>query len=136
MRIIFLIILSFISIKVCAPPLIPTAIIIKPEPLKDKYEEIWNAVCFVESTNNPKAVNFEKNGYSIGIVQIRQIRVSDYNNRTGKSYTLKDCFDPDISKEIFMYYAHKIQDEERIIRRWNGSGPKTIEYYNKVIANM
>jgi Transglycosylase SLT domain len=88
-------------------------------PVIRPYEKVWKAVCMVESTNNSKAIN--KSSNATGIVQITPIRVKDYNQRTGKHYTIKDCFNPNISKEIFMFYAMKFNhtDIYRIASDWN-----------------
>ena len=97
-----------------------------------EYEKIWNAVIHVESRGNPMAYNPDEG--ATGIAQIRQIRVDDYNRRTGSNYLLEQMYDPDISKEIFMYYARLIgyENPEWIARRWNGSGRMTVIYWNKV----
>lgn len=100
------------------------------------YENIWRAVCLVESGNDPKAYNPKEN--AVGISQIRQIRINDYNKRTGKSYKLKDMYDPDKSKEVFLYYAVKIGEDnpEKIIKSWNGSGKQTYQYLAKVKKHL
>ena len=67
-----------------------------------------------------------------GIAQIRDIRIRDYNERTGKGYTLEDCLDSAISREVFMYYAEKIGDYEKAAKKWNGSGYMTEIYWEKV----
>ena len=99
------------------------------------YENIWNAVCTVESRNDPLAVGDKHlKIFSYGISQIRQIRLDDYYLRTGIRYTLEDCFNVSVSKEIFMYYAERIgpYNLDKIIRSWNGSGPKTYTYLKLV----
>ena len=102
-----------------------------PEPIRP-FESVFKAVCEVESNSNPLAYNPEEN--AVGIAQIRQIRVDDYNQRTGSNVQLDDCFNTEISKMIFMYYAERygfgrIDD---CIRSWNGSGSATYEYLKKV----
>jgi hypothetical protein len=89
-----------------------------------------------ESLGNPNAVNKLEQAY--GIAQIRQIRLDDYNMRTGKKYKLKDCFNQRISKEIFMYYAHRYShhDMSYIARKWNGSGKETYRYWKRVNARL
>jgi hypothetical protein len=86
----------------------------------------------VESGGNQWACNYEKGGFSVGIAQIRQCRIDDYNKLSGKNYLLDDAFNPAISKEIFIFYARRIGNEERLIKAWNGSGPKTEVYYRKI----
>lgn len=94
------------------------------------YEKIWKGVCEVESNSNPKAYN--KKEQATGIAQIRPIRLKDYNQRTGKHYTIKDCYKVEVSKEIFMYYAQKFKPHEhdKIATDWNKC--KTDSYWNKV----
>lgn len=95
------------------------------------YERLMRAVIQVESMGDTMAYNPLENAY--GPFQIRPIRLLDYNQRTGKKYTMKDCYSISVSREIFLYYARHIgSDYETIARRWNGSGEKTIEYWRKV----
>jgi hypothetical protein len=86
----------------------------------------------VESMGDTLAVNLSEKAY--GAFQIRPIRLQDYNQRTGKKYTTKDCFNFEISKEIFLYYAENISfpDYQSIARKWNGSGKMTLVYWRKV----
>jgi len=101
------------------------------------YDAIFEATAYVESRNNPNAVNRIEQAY--GIVQIRQIRLDDYFQRTGTRYYLTQMQDPIKAKEVFMYYAKQYPPEklEQICREWNG-GPKgmkyvgTKKYYEKV----
>ena len=86
----------------------------------------------VESGNDPCAYNHGE--MATGIYQIRPIRILDYNQRTGKNYKLSDCYDIQISKEIFLYYADKkhFTDLENIAKEWNGRGAKTVVYWEKI----
>jgi hypothetical protein len=93
------------------------------------YEPLMEAIFEVESSKNINAYNPHEQ--ATGGLQIRPIRLRDYNNRTGKHYTMKDMFNFDISKAIFMYYT-KGRSFEEVAKSWNGSGPKTIIYWNKV----
>lgn len=96
------------------------------------YDRIWEAVCYVESRNNPMAYNrVEK---AVGISQIRYIRLKDYNKRTGKDYKLKDCFDVKVSKEIFFYYVTQFEPDDiiGIAQNWNGRGKKHKDYAKKI----
>lgn len=95
-----------------------------------RFQPLWEAVCTVESNNNESALNGLEMAF--GIAQIRDIRIRDYNDRTGKGYTLEDCLDSVISREVFMYYAEKLGDYETIAKRWNGSGAKTEIYWEKI----
>lgn len=94
------------------------------------YETIWEAVCQVESNNNPLAYNKKEN--AVGIAQIRPILIKDYNLRTGKKYLLQEMYDPEKSREVFIYYARRHKNTDLIIRKWNGSGQETYAYLEKV----
>ena len=122
----------FLSLRLFAPAgygiiTIPGGEVIQP------YERLWQAVCFVESNNDPSAVNKHEGAY--GIAQIRKIRLRDYAKRTGKVYTVKDCFSYEVSHKIFMFYTYP--DFEVTARCWNG-GPSwrnkkaTQNYWRKV----
>ena len=96
------------------------------------HEKLWKVVCMAESSNRPDAYNKDEN--AIGIVQIRPVRLRDFNDRTGKNYTMDDMYDVTKSKEVFMYYATQFSnsDIEKIAKSWNGSGRKTIAYWKRV----
>jgi soluble lytic murein transglycosylase-like protein len=107
----------------------------------EPFKTLSLAVAMVESGNNPTAYNPKEN--AIGLYQIREIRIKDYNLKTGKGYKLKEMYDPIKSKSVFMYYAMEIgaDNPEKIIRCWNGGdkGMKkrsTIAYYKKVQKEM
>jgi hypothetical protein len=96
------------------------------------YDKIISIITFIESSNNPLAYN--KTEKAVGLFQIRPIRLRDYNEKANKNYTLKDCFDPIISKKIFLFYARKYEptDFEGISHEWNGKYGKTDKYWKKV----
>lgn len=98
------------------------------------YEKLIRAVIHVESGGNNFAHNILEDAY--GAFQIRPIRLLDFNQRTGKKYLMQDCYNYEISKEIFLYYAMKNPSSsfESISRNWNGSGEMTIDYWRKVSA--
>jgi hypothetical protein len=111
----------------CPPyPVIPCAYY---EPI-NPYLSLWYAVCQVESKGDTLAFNPRE--MATGIVQLRPIMVRDYNQRAGKSYKLSDCYNKNISKEIFMWYASRYKPNEyrKIARFWNRS--KTERYWNLV----
>ncbi|MEN6569020.1 MAG: transglycosylase SLT domain-containing protein [Rikenellaceae bacterium] len=119
-------------IKLSAPPPAQEFVILHEETLNN-LEAIWQAVIKVESNGNPDAFSIDINGQpSVGIAQIQPSRIAHYNRLTGHSYSLADCFDPEVSKEVFMFFAKRIGNEEKLIKAWNGSGPRTEIYYNKV----
>ena len=114
-------------------------VIVQAEKIRP-YEAVFNAVCKVESNNDPLAIGDRHlEEYSYGICQIRQVRLDHYFELTGIRYTVEDMFDPVKAEEIFIFFAHRIgpYDNERIIRNWNG-GPNgmniksTEKYYLKV----
>ena len=96
----------------------------------ERFQPLWEAVCMVESSNNYHALNTLEMAY--GIAQIKQIRLDDYNQRTGEHLGLLQCYDENYSRKIFMYYAVRLKDYETIAKRWNGFGPKTEVYWEKV----
>lgn len=130
MRYFLFVIFLLFATKAIAPDL-KELVIMKSYPV-DLYDKLIRAVIEVESKGDSLAFNPIEQAY--GIMQIRPIRLLDYNQRTGKRYKLQDCYRPEISTEIFLYYAKKIgyPNYENIARSWNGSGVKTLEYWDKV----
>lgn len=119
----------------------PKTLII-PEPMVvNPYEILWEAVCVVESHNNPLAYNSAEKAF--GIAQIRPIFLKEYENQTGIHYDPKDCFDVVVSKKVFMHFAAQIghHNPEKIMRNYNG-GPRgmskqsTKVYWNKIQEEM
>lgn len=105
-------------------------------------EPLLRAIITVECNFNFNAVG--KDG-DTGPFQITTPRLLDYNLKTGKNYKLSDCFDLDISLEIFMFYARRIGTTpdrwEIIARNWNGGrdGYKmqsTEKYWEKVTKHL
>jgi hypothetical protein len=135
--------LTFISCLFCsvltAPPnhevYIPETEAIMP------FETLFHATCAVESGFNPYAIGDKQlKKHSYGIVQIRESRLNDYNKRTGMHYTIKDLFNAEISKKIFMYYC-MTPDLEVVSRKWNGgekgmNNKSTIKYWNLIKSNL
>lgn len=112
-------------------PVISVAYILVPEPV-NVYEKLIRAIVMVESLGNPMAVNISEEAY--GAFQIRPIRLLDYYRRTGENYKTEDCFNFEISRKIFLYYAENMgyPDFQSIARHWNGSGKMTLEYWGKI----
>jgi hypothetical protein len=133
-KILLLVSFLLIAARASAPGL--SVIFIFASKPVDGYERLVKAVIMVESSGDTLA--FNKTEEAFGAFQIRPIRLLDYNQRTGKNYTNKDCFNLKISKEIFLYYARKISycDYQSIARSWNGSGKSTLEYWEKVKINL
>ena len=141
-QILLCLIILMISRQLFAP--VSTNIIVeKLQPIRP-FEKIWNAICKVESNNDSLAYCIDSNGLpSVGIAQIQESRLNDYNNQSGDSLTMNDMFHPLKAKKVFIWYADKINpgDEERICREWNGgcNGMKytsTIAYYQKIRNNL
>jgi hypothetical protein len=69
------------------------------------WEEIMNAISYVESKHNPKA----RNGIYVGYLQIGPGMVTEVNNilkkqNSDKRYTLNDRYDPQKSREMFVIF--------------------------------
>ena len=102
----------------------------QPEPIIELYSDLISAVYYVESRCDSMAYNPKEN--AVGGLQIRQIRLDDYNKRTSKNYSLQEMYEFTKAKEVFLYYARKYEDPETIAKKWNGSGPMTAIYWKKV----
>lgn len=98
----------------------------------EPFSRLLYAIGMVETMGNTMAYNEFEN--AAGIFQIRQVRLDDYNRRTGNNYSLKDMFNYEISEKVFLYFASVIgpYDFERIAKSWNGSGPMTEFYWKKI----
>jgi hypothetical protein len=122
--------LLFFSFKAFAPSC-GSMVIIDNAPV-EPFKRLVNAIGMVETRYDTLAYNPVEE--AVGFFQIRPIRVKDYNKRTGSNYQLKQMYDYKISEKIFLYYASKLGPDnfEQIARNWNGSGPKTIYYWNRV----
>lgn len=95
----------------------------------NSYDRLIQAVLRVECNGDYMAYNAKEEAR--GPLQIRPIRLNDYNRRTGKSYTLDQMYDFSIAREIFLYYTYG-RSFELCAKSWNGSGPMTIDYWKKV----
>lgn len=106
-------------------------VVIDPQPI-EPFKQLINAIGIVETARDTLAYN--KVEEAAGFFQIRPIRLKDYNKRTGNRFAMKDLFNYEISEKIFLYYASQIgpYNFEKIARKWNGSGPRTIYYWNRV----
>lgn len=97
------------------------------------YTKIWNVVCYVESKNNPFAVNSnDPNGGSFGIAQIGRLKIAEFNKANGTNYTPMDCFNVDLSKRVFIWHCMNYHNIEAAVKAWNGSGKATLEYWQKI----
>jgi hypothetical protein len=124
-----LLLFSF-TFRVAAPDR-ESLVIIYTSPV-EPYKQLIYAIGMIETRCDTLAYNPIEQ--AVGYFQIRPIRLKDYNRRTGSKYKMKDLFNYEISEKIFLYYAEQIgpHDFEKISRKWNGSGPRTIHYWKKV----
>ena len=134
-KLILMLLFGIVSLSLLAPTYISEEDFKIPDltPV-NPFEPLIEAIVFVEVGDGSDLYN--ENEDAVGHFQIRPIRLNDYNRRTGKNYSLDQMYDYDIAKEVFMYYADSLQDWETIARRWNGSGPMTSTYWNKVKAYL
>ena len=131
MLIILSILISF-TLRLSAP-VDNSVLVIQPEAIRP-YEALFNITCRIESSYRPFAIG--DNGKSFGITQIQQIRLDDYFNLTGIRYTTDDCFNVDVSREIWIYYACQFHPFEykKIARDWNKS--VTDKYWDKINKHL
>jgi hypothetical protein len=96
------------------------------------FSVLMYATAMVETMGNTLAYNEKEN--AVGIFQIRQVRVDEYNRLTGSNFVLKDMFDYTNSEKVFLYFASRTgpYNFERIAKRWNGSGPRTEMYWKRI----
>lgn len=123
--------IMFFSSLAGSPPIDKTIYIQIDHPYKP-YEALSYAVAMVETKNNPNAYNALEN--AVGLRQIRQCKLDDFNQATGKRYKLTDMYDPIKSNEVFIWHCLQFHpsDLEMMARRWNGSGELTKQYWVKV----
>jgi hypothetical protein len=125
-----ILLLSILTNRLSAPSREST-IIFGPAPV-NPYTELIYAIGMVETGCDTLAYNPIEE--AAGFLQIRPIRLEDYNKRTGSNIKSRDLYNYEISKKIFLYYAEKIgpYDFEKIARKWNGSGHSTIHYWTRI----
>jgi hypothetical protein len=68
-----------------------------------------------------------------GAFQIRPIRLRDYNEKTGKNYTLDQMYNYEIAKSVFLYFTND-QSYELVAKDWNKS--RTNRYWKLVKAEL
>jgi len=106
---------------------------IEQSPEINYYQRLIDAITFVESHNGRYVYNAAAD--AVGWFQVRDIRVHHYTRLTGSDYVLEDFYDYDLSREMFLYFASG-KSYERSAKSWNGSGPLTEIYWNKVKAAL
>jgi hypothetical protein len=96
------------------------------------FSDLMYATAMVETMGNPSAYNEFEN--AVGIFQIRQIKIDEYNKRTGSNYVLTDMYDPQLSEKVYLYFASRTgpYKQEKIAKAWNGSGPMTELYWKRI----
>ena len=115
-------------------PTYPKVYIMEAQPIKkviNKYDRLIDAIFYYESSYNTYAYNPKEN--AVGGLQIRQCRIDHYNKLTGKNYTLKEMYDFDKAREVFLHFAEG-KSYEQAAKNWNGSGPMTLVYWRNVEA--
>jgi len=129
-RFLFSALLLMLTFSALAPE--NNSVVISKAPLINPFTELIYATGMVETLGNTAAYNALED--AVGIFQIRQVRVDDYNRRTGSSYRLVDMYDYAVSEEVFLYFASLAgpYDFEKIARSWNGSGPMTDIYWKRI----
>ena len=134
MKVMLIIFLLLVSFRVFAPTY-PCLYAPESEPI-NPYRGLIYGIGMVECKLDTLAVNPIEGAY--GYFQIRAIRLEDYRKRTGINYSLSDMLDYRKAERVFMYYATRIgyRDPGKIARDWNGSGPKTWEYWKKVRKHL
>lgn len=126
------IILISLMIPVPALVLAPgiNALYILKAELIDRWLPVWQAVKYVESRNIAHMVNITEGAY--GCAQIRQEKLNDFNRATGHYYLLKDCLRESVSYEVFRWHCAGFRDPVVAVKRWNGRGPGSENYWRKV----
>lgn len=96
------------------------------------FEPLMQAIGMVETMRNVLAYN-EREG-AVGIFQIRQVKVDEYNRQTGDKLRLTDMFDYENSRKVFLHFASRAgpYNFEKIAKSWNGSGPMTEFYWSRI----
>ncbi|OFY74940.1 MAG: hypothetical protein A2V46_13475 [Bacteroidetes bacterium RBG_19FT_COMBO_42_7] len=96
------------------------------------FSVLMYATAMVETMGNNLAYNGFEN--AVGIFQIRQVKVDEYNRLTGRKFILTDMFEYANSEKVFLYFASRVgpYNFEKIAKAWNGSGPKTEFYWKRI----
>jgi hypothetical protein len=132
MKTLLIIFLLLISIRAFAPE-IKRIVVFKTDKI-NHYDRILRAIAKVESHNGTYLYNPKEN--AVGIFQIREICLRQFNNETGKNYQLIEMYDSVKATEVFMYEATKFNPDqyEAISKAWNKS--KTNKYWNLIRVEL
>lgn len=130
-RIVSFVFLLSLTLRAFAPTGNKSLVIVRNPPI-EPFSKLTYAIGMVETKCDSLAYNPLED--AAGYLQIRPIRLEDYNRRTGSNYTMNDLFNPKTSEKIFLYYAAEFgpYNFEWIARTWNGSGKNTIQYWEQV----
>lgn len=122
------------SLNLFAP--VSGSLVVEEAESVNPFDKLIYAIGMVETKHDTLGYNKEEG--AVGYFQIRPIRLLDYNNRTGSSYTIGDMYDYFNAEKVFLYYASQIgpYNNEKIAKKWNGSGRKTVIYWNKVKKHL
>ncbi len=129
-KLIFMVCFLLMSFRVAAPE--TNSFIIFQYPDHQAFTDLMYAIAMVETMGNHLAYNEFEN--AVGIFQIRQVRIDEYNRRTGNSFSLSEMYDPKLSEKVFLYFASRYGPYklEKIAKSWNGSGPMTELYWKRI----
>jgi hypothetical protein len=127
---IFITFLLLFTLRASAP-VSEFVIMVRPAPIQP-FKSLIYAIGMTETTCDTLAYNSIEE--AVGYFQIRPIRLEDYNKRTGSKHILAEMYNYTTAEKIFLYYAYQIgpNNFEQIARNWNGSGPRTYHYWNRV----
>jgi hypothetical protein len=129
-KLVFMLAFFIMSLRVAAPD--ANSFIIYEYPEIRAFTDLMYAIAMVETKGNPFAYNEFEN--AVGIFQIRQVRIDEYNRRTGNNFSLSEMYDPKLSEKVFLYFASRYGPYklEKIAKSWNGSGPMTELYWKRI----
>jgi hypothetical protein len=131
-------------ILTCLMSILVLTVMAQTKNVSYNWDKVINAISKVESKGNPSAVSKD----CVGILQIRPILVKQCNiwlkdQKSSKRYTLKDRYDVEKSKEMFIMiqeHYNPSHNVEKAIRLWNGgpnySKAKTENYYRKTLKYL
>jgi len=113
-----------------------------PTKFESELFRVVKGIAMEESRNDDSAFNEKEQ--AIGRLQIRPIMLRDFNINNKKQFKHTDCYNYEVSLEIFIWYSkHYSMNEDMniVIRRWNG-GPtghrktSTLKYLERVKAYL
>ena len=99
MKKIVLIVIVSLLCRLLPAPEFRTFTIVKSDWI-NSFDPLIKAIVCVETNNGKNLYNEKEN--AVGHFQIRQIRVNDYNQRTGSHYKLEQFYDYNLSRKMFL----------------------------------